>query len=482
MINPLVRARFAPSPTGMLHIGNVRTALFNFLFARNQNGKFILRIDDTDLERSSKDYEHNIVEDLKWLNLYWDEGTDKGGDFGPYRQSERLETYNIYIQKLLKEEKSYFCFCSDEELKERKRKLVEKGLTPKYDGRCRNLTDDEKQRLINEGKKPAIRFSVGTSELIIQDIIKGEVRFSPEVFGDFVIQRSEGIPSYNFATVIDDALMKISHVIRGEDHLSNTPKQVMLYQALSLPMPQFAHLPMIMGKGRSLLSKRLGGTSISSFRKMGYLPQALLNYLALLGWSFEDGKEKAPMEELVKNFSLERVSKSPSVFDIDKLNWLNGCYIREMSSDSESFKTLIKGKPKEKILRLIDGLKANTNHFSEILKHLDFLFMDDIALTGDGVVTVQSDTAKSVVKTFYRKLRELKSDEELNYKNIMTSVKDETGVSGKDLFMPLRIFLTGRMKGPELDRIIDFLDKDQCMMRIKKTWEKLFPEDEIDSL
>jgi len=488
-----VRVRFAPSPTGILHIGNVRTALFNFLFARHQNGKFILRIDDTDLKRSSKDLENKIMEDLKWLGLHWDEGPDKGGKFGPYRQSERLEIYNMYIERLLKEGKGYYCFCRSEELKQRREELIEKGLPPKYDGRCKNLSSNQKQRLVSEGEKPSIRFEVTASELIVQDIVKGEVQFSPEEFGDFIIQRSDGIPSYNFVTVIDDALMEISHVIRGEDHLSNTPKQIMLYKALSLPIPKFAHLPMIMGKGRTLLSKRIGGISISSFRKMGYLPHAMLNYLALLSWSFEDGRERASLEELIKNFSLERVSSSPAVFDIDKLNWLNGYYIRQMDTDSfyeacypylrdsEKFNTLISGKEKEKIIGLIDGLKGNINCFSEILKNLEFLFKEDIELTGDGVKLVQSDLSKQVVKIFYKKLSEHKVSEEINYKTIMGYVKEKTGASGKELFMPLRIFLTGRMKGPELDRVINFLGKEQCMLRIAKTWEKLFPEHEIDS-
>ena len=339
MTNTKPRVRFAPSPTGLLHVGNARTALYNWLFARSNGGKFLLRIEDTDLERSEVRHETQLIEDLLWLGLDWDEGpgepgTPDKGDYGPYRQSERLEIYAEHTQRLLAEGKAYRCFCTPEELEaERSRAVAEQG-PQVYSGRCRDLTPAEIEKNLAAGKPFAIRLKIGAEPLRFHDIVRGPVEFPADTVSDLILVRSAssisaGVPVYNYVVTIDDALMQITHVIRGDDHISNTPRQVAIYQALGWPVPEFAHLSTILGADRERLSKRHGATSISTFREMGYLPEALVNYLALLGWGAEDGKtETFTMAELTKAFSLQRVTPSPAIFDFDKLNWLNRHYLK----------------------------------------------------------------------------------------------------------------------------------------------------------
>ncbi|MCL6639010.1 MAG: glutamate--tRNA ligase, partial [Firmicutes bacterium] len=327
---PSIRVRFAPSPTGPLHIGGARSALFNWLFARHQGGDFIVRIEDTDLERSSRQSEENILAALKWLGLDWDEGIEKGGPNGPYRQTERLELYRRYAGRLLAEGLAYRCYCTEEELAAERDSLLEKGETPRYLGRCRGLTEADCARLEREGRRPVVRFKVPEDQVIVvNDLVRGDVTFDCAGIGDFIIVKSDGIPTYNFAVVVDDYTMKISHVIRAEEHLPNTPRQVLIYRALGWPEPEFAHVSLILGKDRSKMSKRHGATAVEQYREKGYLPEAMVNFLALLGWSPGGEEEVLPLDELVRQFSLDRVAKSPAVFDLDKLNWLNGHYIRQ---------------------------------------------------------------------------------------------------------------------------------------------------------
>src|SRR4051794_18724490 len=325
-----MRLRFAPSPTGQLHVGNARTALFNWLLARGQRGDetgtFILRIEDTDAERSTRASEDGIARALRWLGLDWDEGPDAGGSHGPYRQSERLPLYQSYAQELLAANLAYYCFCSTEQLEAERQAAVAAGQPVQYSGRCRNLPNDEVSTRIAGGEQAAIRFRVpeGT-DIVFTDLVRGEVRFQNEIIGDPVIVRADGTPAYNFAVVVDDALMEVTHVIRGEDHLSNTPRQILLYEALGFAPPTFAHLALVMGPDHSPLSKRHGATSIAEFRSKGYLPEALLNYLALIGWSprghDDHGAELLPASELAKRFALEDVGHSAGVFDEEKLAW-----------------------------------------------------------------------------------------------------------------------------------------------------------------
>jgi len=328
-----IRTRFAPSPTGFLHIGSARTCLFNFLFTRKHQGRLILRIEDTDKERSKPEYEKDIIDSLKWLGIEWDEGPDVGGNYGPYRQSERSAIYARYLQKLLNEEKAYHCFCSKEDLEARKQYLMSIGQPPIYDGKCARLSKKEVKKYLAEGKKSILRFRTPAKKIVFEDLIRGKIEFDTSVIGDFSIAKDLNSPVYNLACVIDDFEMKISHVIRGEDHISNTPKQILLQEALGLPTPQYAHLPIILGTNRAKLSKRHGAMSVSDYKKMGYLPEAIVNFLAFLGWNPGTEREIYSMASLIKEFSLERVKKGGAIFNIKRLDFLNGFYIRQKPLD-----------------------------------------------------------------------------------------------------------------------------------------------------
>jgi glutamyl-tRNA synthetase len=324
-----MRVRFAPSPTGQLHVGNARTALFNWLLARGHGGSFIVRIEDTDVARSTRESEHAILQDLRWLGLDWDEGPGVQGPTGPYRQSERLHVYRPYADRLLSAGQAYPCFCTIAELDAERQAAVAEGRPSLYAGTCRRLSPARAQARIAAGERPAIRFRVPADrDVVFEDQVRGEVRFPIGVIGDPVIVRADGTPAYNFAVVIDDALMGITHVVRGEDHVSNTPRQILLYEALGFTPPVFAHLALVMAPDHSPLSKRHGATSVAEFRAKGYLPEALVNYLALIGWSPGDDVELLPMAELARRFSLERVGHSAGVFDEDKLAWVNRHYLK----------------------------------------------------------------------------------------------------------------------------------------------------------
>src|SRR5262245_2925160 len=327
-----VRVRFAPSPTGSLHIGGARTALFNWLFARGREGLMALRVEDTDVERSTSESERAVVDDLRWLGLDWDEGPEVGGPYGPYRQSERKEIYRREANRLCAAELAYPCFCTDEELEARRRAAQAAGRTPQYDGTCRDLDEEERAERRAEGRSESIRFRVPGEPAVVRDLIRGDVVFPADAVGDFVILRSNGLPTYNFACVVDDAAMRFTHVIRGEEHLSNTNRQVFLYRALGHPEPAFAHISLILNPDRSKMSKRKGeeATFVSEFRAQGYLPEALINFLALLGWSWDGEREIFSRDELVEKFSLERVNATPAVFNREKLEWMNGQYLRAM--------------------------------------------------------------------------------------------------------------------------------------------------------
>jgi len=326
-----VRTRFAPSPTGYLHIGLARTCLFNYLFAKKNEGVFILRIEDTDIERSGREYEKDILESLKWLGIEWDEGPDVGGEHGPYRQSERLNIYAKYLERLLAEDKAYYCFCSEEELEVQRQYQLSIGEAFRYSGKCANLSKEEAQRLLSQGKPAVIRFRVPSKKIEFNDLIRGKLEFEISLMGDIVIAKNLTTPLYNFACVVDDFEMKISHVIRGEEHISNTPKQILLQKALNFPLPQYAHLPIILAPDRTKLSKRYGAVGISQYKKEGYLPEALVNFMAFLGWNPGGEREIYSMPSLIKEFSLERVQKGGAIFNIKRLDFLNSFYIRQRS-------------------------------------------------------------------------------------------------------------------------------------------------------
>lgn len=325
-----IRVRIAPSPSGNLHIGTARTALFNFLYAKKTGGEFVLRIEDTDLDRSSEAFKQNIFDSLKALGLNWDEGPDVGGNYGPYCQSERFDIYPKYAQMLIDKGYAYECFCTNEELEAEKEEAIKNHNAYVYSRKCLNLSEEEKAALRAKGIKPSIRFKVEHKELVFNDLVKGELKFDTSLIGDFVIMKSNGTPTYNFAVVIDDMLMNITDIIRGEDHISNTPKQILIYEALGAKVPRFGHLGMILAPDRTKLSKRHGATAVSDFVKQGYLTDALINFVALLGWSPSDGVEIKSVDEIAADFRIHEVSSSNSVFEYDKLNWMNGQYIKKM--------------------------------------------------------------------------------------------------------------------------------------------------------
>jgi nondiscriminating glutamyl-tRNA synthetase len=476
----MVRVRFAPSPTGHLHIGGARTALFNLLFARRHGGTFILRIEDTDLKRSSYESEEVIIRDLQWLGIDWDEGVVKGGEFGPYRSTERRHIYKEYVDKLLKEGKAYYCYCTPEELEEERKNLLKKGQMPRYMGKCRCLSPEEIKAFEEQGRKPVIRFKVPDDQLIVvDDMVRGKVEFDSSGIGDFVIVKSDGIPVYNFAVVIDDYLMKITHVIRGEEHLSNTPRQILIYDALGMEIPKFAHVSLILGKDRTKMSKRHGATWVEQYRDEGYLPEAIINFLALLGWSPESEQEIFSMEELCRQFSLDRVAKNPAVFDIDKLKWMNGHYIRNSSTEritEMAVPYLLKaGYIKERdaeerfswLNDIVDAVKESLTVVSEVAEKTRLFFEDFVSPEDDEAREVlKQDHIPHLIEVFREKVKQAPEVDEGFLNRVFKEIQKQTGIKGRKLFMPVRVLLTGQTHGPELGRILMILGKNSILKRL----------------
>ena len=516
-----VRVRFAPSPTGHLHVGNARTALFNWLFARQAGGVMVLRIEDTDVERSEARFEGQLLDDLKWMGLDWDEGPDVGGAYAPYRQSDRLAIYHEQSERLLSEGKAYLCFCSQEELERDRAEKLANQLPPVYSGKCRELDPAEAQRRRASGEAAAVRLRIPEHPIRFHDIVHGAVEFASEVVSDPIIVRSTGIPVYNYVVVVDDALMKITHVIRGDDHLSNTPKQVALYEALGWPVPEFAHLSTILGSDRERLSKRHGATSIANFREMGVLPEALMNYLALLGWAPSGGtREIFTPEELKKEFSLERVTPSPAVFDMEKLYWLNRHYIKQSSPErieklAEPYfvrAELLPSHPDERTRtwfgKVVALLAPSVDRLEQLPERAGLIFQYEAkaaASATENAEVLAAPKTKDVLAEFARLVEAdssagLENGETLRqaqgrlggtntgsastlsptegdkggapatppssggltaerFKSIMNEVKAKTGAKGKVLFHPVRIALTGSHSGPEFDKLIPILEE-----------------------
>ena len=476
----MVRVRFAPSPTGYLHVGGARAALFNWLFARHHKGIFILRMEDTDRTRSAYKFERAICDDLRYLGLDWDEGLEIGGDHGPYRQSEKLDVYRKCAKRLLKEELAYHCYCSAKELDLRRREALRKGIAPRYDNRCRNLTSRQVEEYRREGRRPAMRFKVPSGKVVVSDIVRGDVTFDCAELGDFIILRSDGVAAFLFANAIDDGQMTITHVIRGEDHLSNTPRQILLYRALGFNKPRFAHLPMILGPDHTRLSKRHGAASIAEYRRLGYLPEALLNYLALLGWYPPDGQEINSPKELIEEFSLEHVGKPAAIFDVDKLNWMNGYYIRhaDLSSLTDlaipylreaGYLTASFNPERHRWLREIVGaVRGHLSCMSEITRRVDIFFERDLDIGPDVRKMLQRDQAREVLEALCDRLSRVADLTAVTFGNIAKELAMALGVKGKDLYLPIRAALTGRLEGPELRSVLPILGKEECIKRIKK--------------
>jgi nondiscriminating glutamyl-tRNA synthetase len=470
-----MRVRFAPSPTGHLHVGNARTALFNWLLARGQRGTFILRIEDTDVERSTKASEQAILDDLRWLGLQWDEGVEVGGPYGPYRQTDRMQSYVDHTNRLLANGEGYYCFCSAETLDAQRKAQLAASLPPKYAGTCRNIPPDEAKRRKDNGEPAVVRLRVPVGrDVLFNDAVRGEVSFHTDVIGDPVLVRSDGIPAYNFAVVIDDALMKVTHVIRGEDHISNTPRQILLYESLGYTPPTFAHLSLVMGPDHAPLSKRHGATSVKEFRDKGYLPEALVNYLALIGWSPGQNEELLPADELARRFRLENVAHSAGVFDEDKLAWANRHYLKltlpdRLAALAEPFlreRAQIAGDltPADRawLEAVLPGMATSVDRVPQLADRLETVFAFDAAATLAQealAAELREPAATSVAHALADELRQApRLTTKEAFRAAATRVKERTGQKGKALFHPIRLVLTGAGEGPELDLLVPAID------------------------
>ncbi len=498
---PEVRVRFAPSPTGYLHVGNVRTALFNWLAARHSGGSFILRIEDTDAERSRPEYETQLMEDLLWLGLKWDEGVDRPGPYGPYRQSDRYVTYRDYAQRLFDGDKAFRCFCSEEELERVRQEQTARGETPRYSGKCRLLSRAEADERCAAGEASTLRLRVRPGSVGFPDLVFGLIEIDTAQISDPVILRSDGSPTYNFSVVVDDVLMKITHVIRGEGHLSNTHRQILIYEALDEPVPQFAHLSTVLAPDGQKLSKRHGATSVEEFRLQGYLPEALINYLALLGWSPpEDGQEILSLQEIARLFDLSRVSKSPAIFDRAKLDWMNRTYISkkpaaelaELTARYFADAQLIPAEYGPEILswlaRVIEAVKTHADHLDQLPGETSVIYgftTDPPQLDDEAAATLQRAEALAVAHEFARLVDRHEQLTVEAYKEILAQVKTATKQKGKNLFHPIRAALTGRGSGPELERLIPIYEEGSglklprrvmsCRERLRAVLDSLDP-------
>jgi glutamyl-tRNA synthetase len=479
--NPAVRVRFAPSPTGSLHIGNARTALFNYLFARKSAGKLVLRLEDTDLERSSAVYEKEILESLKWLGISWDEGPDTGGPAGPYRQTEREKTYRELAETFVEKGLAYHCYCTEESLEERRKAQLSKGLPPGYDGRCRTLTPEEQAGFEDRGVPFTIRFKVPAGETIaFKDTIHGDIRFMSDSITDFILVRSNGMASYNWAVAVDDSAMNITHVIRGDDHISNTPKQILLYRALERTPPHYAHHPLILGVDGKRLSKRHGATAVSQFRSEGYLPQAIVFYLVGLGGIVASDGPLLSMEEVVSAFNLTGISKGASIFDHKKLLWINGRFIRELPLEA-LYRHLL---PFLGAWRITDAFSEEKNRAimacgrdnAQLLTDFKSVF-DIFLLTPDAGKVFEGEPEKeplrNILEIFAESCKEVEILDEQGYIRAAKAAMKRSNQRGKRFFMALRRALTGMTHGPELTKIIPILGKEEVIFRLNHALEQI---------
>jgi len=482
-----IRLRFPPSPTGKIHIGNMRTALFNWLVAKQKGGELVLRIEDTDQARSTKEFEDIIIQEMEWLGLDADEGVGIGGDYGPYRQTERIDLYQEYADKLLESGHAYKCYCTKEELDQMRQKAIDNDEMPRYDGSCRNLTEEERKAYEAEGREPVLRFKLPAEEreIIVEDLIRGDVSFNSSVLDDFIIFKSDGMPTYNFAVVIDDALMEISHVIRGEDHLSNTPKQILIYEALGFDLPKFAHLPLILDENKAKLKKRgKDSVYIGEFREQGYLPEALFNFMALLGWSTGDEEEILSQTEIIDRFAIEDVNKSGAVFDREKLNWMNGKYIRAAELDrifELSLPFLLESglvdqeyieNNRDWLLKVIDESRTGVDYLSQIPAEAE-LFLTEIEFE-DPAAAAEEFKGEDVKLVFETLKEKAFAREELTAEavgEIFKELKNELDVGGRTIYHPTRLAITGKGSGPEMTSVISIFGAEEIARRLDAALE-----------
>jgi glutamyl/glutaminyl-tRNA synthetase len=484
-INKAVRVRIAPSPTGALHVGTARSALFNYLFAKKNKGKFILRIEDTDLERSDLKWTQDIIDGLKWLGIEWDEGPDIDGNFGPYKQSQRLDIYEKYLKKLLEENKAYYCFCTEDELESSRQEQMSRGLAPKYGGRCAHLSKEAVQKNLAEKKPSVIRFKVPAKKVKFYDLIRKEVEFDAGLIGDLVIAKNIRTPLYNFAVVVDDFEMQISHVIRGEDHIANTPKQILMQEALDFPALQYGHLPLILAPDRSKMSKRFGSVAISEYKEQGYLPEALVNFMVLLGWNPGTEKEIFSLSQLAKEFSIEKVQKAGAIFNIQRLDFINGFYIREKSIEKltelcmpylKNAGLLVAGQVSEsKLQKIIEVSRTRMKKLSEIAELSDFFFNDKLNYDknllrwqkmGEGELKDSLSASEKILSEIKKwDLENLQKELFLGAEkfNLEKSYPDK---NKGYLLWPLRVALSGKEFSPSPFEIADILGKEKTLKRI----------------
>jgi glutamyl-tRNA synthetase len=477
MSDSTIRVRFAPSPTGYLHVGGLRTALFNFLFARHNKGKFILRIEDTDQNRFVEGALENLITTLKTVGLTYDEGIDAGGQFGPYKQSERKDLYNKYADELIANGHAYKCFCSAERLELVRQKQIEKKIPPMYDRHCRELSDSEINENISKGMSYVIRMKVPLlGDILFNDLIRGEVSFSSKILDDQVLVKSDGFPTYHLANVVDDHLMQITHIIRGEEWLPSTPKHVLLYKSFGWKPPMFAHLPLLLNPDRTKLSKRQGDVAVEDYLAKGYLPEVVLNFVVLLGWNPGTEKEIFTIDELIEGFSLDRVQKAGAVFDISKLNWMSAQYLKKFSTEEltdmcipylneKGFDT----SSREQLIKIIEAIRTHLNCLSDVINYVDIFYNKEVVFEDE---ESKSITATENAKIVYQSLIKILNSESVvnkdNFKALVKQVQDEVKVKGKDLFMPIRVALTGKMHGPELPLVVDVFGKEECIKRLSK--------------
>lgn len=476
-----LKVRFAPSPTGPFHIGGARSALFNWLVARHADGTFLVRIEDTDLKRSTKESEENIKDSLKWLGMNWDEGIDVGGPHGPYRQTERLDLYKKEVQRLLDEGKAYYCYCSAEELEKSRKAQLDAGKTPIYDEHCRHLTEEEKAKYEAEGRKPVVRLKVRKDGVFaFDDMVRGHVEFQAAGVGDFIIMKSDGIPVYNFAVVIDDAFMEVTHVIRAEEHLSNTPRQLAIYEALGYKPPKFGHISLILGEDHKKMSKRHGATSVTEYRNMGYLPEAVVNYLALLGWTPKGEQEIFTEEELIKQFSMKRVSSNDAVFDINKLNWINFQYMKKLDADqlydlivpflvkAGHVDAAVSEEKKDWLKKVIWFMKDHIYFAGQAADELKFFFEDMPKITDENVLAVmKEETSGKLLKAFIEDLKALETFDQAEIKKCFNACMKAQGIKGKAAYEPTRIALTGATQGPGMFEMMELFGREKTMDRLE---------------
>ncbi len=479
-----VRVRFAPSPTGYLHVGNIRTALFNWLLAGRHKGAFILRIEDTDAERSKPIYETQLMEDLHWLGLDWNEGIERGGHYGPYRQSDRFSIYEKYAKQLLEDDKAFRCFCTEEELEKVRQEQLSRKESTQYSGKCRRLSSAEIDAHLKKKTPFTLRLRVRPGTVGFSDLVFGRLDIETSQISDPVLVRSDGSPTYNFCCVIDDSLMKITHVIRGDGHLSNTHRQILIYEALGAPTPQFAHLSTILGPDGQKLSKRHGATSIEEFRRQGYLPEALGNYLALLGWSPpNEGQEIMTLEEITSQFDLSRVLKNPAIFDNVKLDWMNRTYITK--TDGAALVDTAKGffveaglvpaqltpEIRTWLVQVIDLVKMRVDHLDQLPNEVNIVYgfeTNPLEIQPEALETLRKPEGKAVAADFARLIEETESLSPEKYREIVGQVKANTHQKGRNLFHPIRAALTGRESGPELEKLIPLYEEGSRLQLPRK--------------